>query len=104
MRRFLRWLRPARRGPQPRLVTTGAYRTAAYPPLRPWQVRGRHFTITRRGLDPAEVAAFLDRVAHDLDSLYARLAVSDDENRRIKDALRRWQSSQAPSMRDLARR
>lgn len=49
------------------------------------------------------MAAFLDRVADDLGGVYAELARSREETARIKDALRRWQSSQA-SMREMARR
>ncbi|WP_246017539.1 DivIVA domain-containing protein [Micromonospora pisi] len=90
--------------PQPRHSTGGEYRSASYLPMRPWQVRGRQFTIRRRGLDPDEVATFLDRVADDLASVHAELARSRDETARIKSALRHWQSSQAPSMRELARR
>ncbi|WP_326550766.1 DivIVA domain-containing protein [Micromonospora sp. NBC_01813] len=46
-------------------------RAGAYRPIRPWQVRSQRFrTVGRtahgRGLDPADVAAFLDRIAHDL--------------------------------------
>jgi len=104
VRTLLRWLRSARRGPRPRPVAAREYRSATYTPLQPWQVRGRRFTITRRGLDPDEVAAFLDRVAHDLDRLHSELAISNDENQRIKDALRRWQSRQASHAWDLTRR
>ncbi|MDG4763121.1 DivIVA domain-containing protein [Solwaraspora sp. WMMD406] len=76
-------------------------RPTAYRPIRPWQVRGRRFpTATRRGggLDPGEVAAFLERVAHDLGILYAELDRTYEQNDRIKDALRRWQSSQAAAV------
>ncbi|MDG4768204.1 DivIVA domain-containing protein [Solwaraspora sp. WMMD406] len=78
-------------------------RPAAYRPIRPWQVRSQHFrTASRRshgrGLDPADVAAFLDRVAHDLGILYAELDRTYEQNDRIKDALRRWQSSHAASV------
>ena len=71
--------------------------------LRPWQVRGRTFTTRRRGLDPVEVAAFLDRVAADLAAAQAEVVRGREETARIKDALREWQSRQAPTMRDLAR-
>ncbi|WP_327027428.1 DivIVA domain-containing protein [Micromonospora sp. NBC_01739] len=76
----------------------GYYRSAAYSPLRPWQVRGRQFRSTRRwrrGLDPEEVREFLDQVADDLASVYDALGVSRQEADRIKDALRCWQSEQA---------
>lgn len=82
----------------------GAYRSMSYLPLRPWQVRNHTFTTRRRGLDPVEVAAFLDRVAGDLAAVEAEVARSRAETARIKDALREWQSRQAPTMRDLARR
>ncbi|MEV0807218.1 DivIVA domain-containing protein [Micromonospora sp. NPDC050200] len=74
------------------------YRSAAYHPLRPWQVRERRFRPTplgRRGLDPQEVLEFLDRVAGDLAVVYDALAQSRRETDRVKDALRRWQSEQA---------
>ncbi|MDG4763611.1 DivIVA domain-containing protein [Solwaraspora sp. WMMD406] len=75
-------------------------RRTAYRPIRPWQIRAHRFpTATRRGggrgLDPGEVTAFLDRVAHDLGILYAELDRTIEQNDRIKDALRRWQTSQA---------
>jgi DivIVA domain-containing protein len=75
------------------------YRSASYTPLRPWHVRGRRFHTVgrfgRRGLDPDEVQEFLDRVATDLNTLYADLARSREETVRIKQALRQWQSRQA---------
>lgn len=75
-----------------------AYRSSAYPSLLPWQVRERRFKpvgLGRRGLDPDDVYAFLDRVAGDLAHVYAALADSRRETAVIKDALRRWQSDQA---------
>ncbi|MFC6018494.1 DivIVA domain-containing protein [Plantactinospora solaniradicis] len=99
LRRILTRSRKARRW----YAVVGGYRSASYRPIRPWQVRGRQFTVTWRGLDPDEVAAFLDRVGDDLGGVYAELARSREETARIKDALRRWQSSQA-SMREMARR
>ncbi|MCZ7426434.1 DivIVA domain-containing protein [Micromonospora sp. WMMA1949] len=98
-------IRPKRRSlTPPNSAPVGAYRSASYLPLRPWQVRGRCFATRRRGLDPAEVAAFLDRVAGDLAAAYAEVARSREETALIKSALREWQSRQAPSMRDLAGR
>ncbi|MFV2017432.1 DivIVA domain-containing protein [Micromonospora sp. LOL_023] len=75
-------------------------RAGAYRPIRPWQVRSQRFrTVGRtahgRGLDPADVAAFLDRIAHDLGIVYAELDRTWEQNDRIKDALRRWQTTQA---------
>ncbi|MFF5174772.1 DivIVA domain-containing protein [Micromonospora sp. NPDC000089] len=73
----------------------GNYRSSAYVPLLPWQLRERRFRLVRRGLDPAEVHAFLDRAAGDLDDAYRALRASRAEAARIRDALRRWQSEQA---------
>jgi DivIVA domain-containing protein len=96
------FLRRFRRGSRPRSLAVGsAYRSAAYAPLRPWQVRGRRFGSTRlgrRGLDPDEVHEFLDRVSDDLAAVYAELARSREETARIKEALRQWQSRQARVM------
>ncbi|MGX1617972.1 DivIVA domain-containing protein [Micromonospora chalcea] len=104
MRNLLRICPKRRSLTPPNSAPVGAYRSASYLPLRPWQVRGRRFATRRRGLDPAEVAAFLDRVAGDLAAAYAEVARSREETARIKSALREWQSQQAPSMRDLAGR
>jgi DivIVA domain-containing protein len=84
-----------------------AYRSASYVPLRPWQVRNRRFNLVRfgrAGVDEAEVTAYLERVADDLAALYAELAEVREQNYRIKDALRRWQSQQTPTAYDLAGR
>lgn len=79
------------------------YRSASCLPLRPWQVRERLFTLRgRHGVDAAEVHNFLGHVADDLEILYAELARSRDENWRIKEKLREWQSAQRPTMRELA--
>ncbi|MFI7573936.1 DivIVA domain-containing protein [Micromonospora sp. NPDC049497] len=94
MRVFFR--RPRRR--QRSVLGPTCYRSAAYHPLRPWQVRERRFRATslgHRGLDPGEVREFLDRVAGDLAVVYDALAQSRRETERVKDALRRWQSEQA---------
>jgi DivIVA protein. len=58
--------------------------------------------LGRRGVDPAEVAVFLDRVAGDLARAYAEVASLREQNERIKAALRDWQSRQAPTARELA--
>ena len=61
-------------------------------------MRERRFKLAglgRRGLEPDDVYAFLDRVAGDLAAVYAALAASRRETAVIKDALRRWQSDQA---------
>ncbi|WDZ86964.1 DivIVA domain-containing protein [Micromonospora cathayae] len=86
------------RPPRQRPARGGLYRSAVCAPLRPTQVRGRSFGTTgfgRRGLDPGEVTDFLDRVAGDLAGLYAALEQAREENARIKDALRQWQTRQA---------
>jgi len=100
--------------PRRRLGVVGGsrvYRSAAWrpvlagPPLWPWQVRSRRFSrvgLGRRGVDPAEVAVFLDRVAGDLARAYAEVASLREQNERIKAALRDWQSRQAPTARELA--
>ncbi|SCL19148.1 DivIVA domain-containing protein [Micromonospora inyonensis] len=86
------------RSPRQRPARGGLYRSASCAPLRPSQVRGRSFGTTRfgrRGLDPAEVDDFLHRVAGDLAGLYAALEQVREENHRIKEALRQWQTRQA---------
>ncbi|WBB54413.1 DivIVA domain-containing protein [Verrucosispora sp. WMMD573] len=75
--------------------TGTCYRAATYRPLRPWQVRDRRFRLGRRGYDPVEVVAFLDRVAGDLEAAYRQVAAADRESARVREALRRWQSEQA---------
>lgn len=104
MRKLIRALMLRQNSARRLYATVGKYRSATYARLRPWQVRQRQFATTWRGLHPAEVTAYLDRIADDLTGLYTELAYVREENQRIKDALRSWQSSQAPSMRDLARR
>ncbi|MCZ7374883.1 DivIVA domain-containing protein [Micromonospora sp. WMMC250] len=94
---------------RPTPVGDGAtYRSAAYTSLLPWQVRERRFAPTglgRRGLNPDDVYAFLDRVAGDMAAVYAALAESRRETARIKAGLRRWQTEQARARneRDQAR-
>ncbi|MGI5214637.1 DivIVA domain-containing protein [Plantactinospora sp. CA-290183] len=79
----------------------------AYRPLRPSQVRCWRFRrvgFGRRGVDPVEVADFLERVAADLARAYTDVASVREQNARIKDALRRWQSRQVPDAGELAGR
>ncbi|MGW4502857.1 DivIVA domain-containing protein [Micromonospora sp. NPDC004336] len=79
------------------------YRSSAYTSLLPWQVRERRFRsvgLGRRGLEPADVYDFLDRVAGEMATVYAALAASRRETAVIKDALRRWQSAQARARAD----
>ncbi len=64
-------------------------------PLRPWQIRERHFNVRRKGLDPVEIRSFLHRVADELSVAQTALVAVQEENVRIKNALRAWQSAQA---------
>ncbi len=86
------------RNQRPAQRSAATYRSTAYTSLLPWQVRERRFKpvgLGRRGLNPDDVYAFLDRVAGDLAAAHAALAASRRETAVIKDALRRWQSDQA---------
>ncbi|MFF5173954.1 DivIVA domain-containing protein [Micromonospora sp. NPDC000089] len=61
--------------------------------LLPQHVREATFGVRRwRGLDPAQVYAYLDRVADELDRLARDLATANTEGERIRVALRQWQS------------
>ncbi|MFR9775796.1 hypothetical protein ACL02O_07015 [Micromonospora sp. MS34] len=68
-------------------------------PLRPWQVRERCFNVRRHRLDPVEIRAFLHRVADELAVAQTALVAVQEENVRIKNALRAWQSGQSASHR-----
>ncbi|MFB9545174.1 DivIVA domain-containing protein [Micromonospora sagamiensis] len=74
-----------------------------HPPLTPDRIRDRRFTARRRGLDPDEIAAFLARVADELAVARTALTAVREENVRIKDALRSWQSAQIPTTREPGR-
>jgi DivIVA domain-containing protein len=70
--------------------------SGAYTSLLPWQVRERRFApvgLGRRGLDPDDVYAFLDRVAVDMAAVYAALAASRRETARITGELDRRQAT-----------
>ncbi|WJK41401.1 DivIVA domain-containing protein [Solwaraspora sp. WMMA2056] len=65
------------------------------PSISPGMVRDRAFgDRVRRGCDPTEVRSFLHLVADELTALRAELRSTQDENLRIKQALRDWQSEQ----------
>lgn len=64
-------------------------------PLRPGQIRDRCFPVRRRGLDPVEIRNFLHRVADELTRAQTALLAVQEENVRIKSALREWQSAQS---------
>ncbi|MFI1192916.1 DivIVA domain-containing protein [Micromonospora sp. NPDC020750] len=80
------------------------YRSAAYRPVCAGRVRERQFTLVHRGLDPDEVSAFLHRVAENLAALTPELDRTRDENARIKQTLRDWQSRFAPRPHPVAPR
>nr|WP_245675771.1 DivIVA domain-containing protein [Micromonospora halophytica] len=77
--------------PQPPAPTN----TMSAGPLRPWQVRDRCFNVRRHGLDPVEIRDFLHRVADELTVAQTALVAVQEENVRIKNALRAWQSAQS---------
>ncbi|SCG35560.1 DivIVA domain-containing protein [Micromonospora halophytica] len=93
-----RFRRAARRRPS-RPANAGWYRSGSCRPLTAGQIRERQFHQVRRGLDPAEVHAFLHRVAGELANTRRDLAMVTEENIRIKRALRSWQSRFAPGAR-----
>ncbi|MFG1660987.1 DivIVA domain-containing protein [Micromonospora chersina] len=68
-------------------------------PLRPWQIRERCFNVRRRGLDPVEIRTFLHQVADELTVAQTALKAVQEENIRIKNALRSWQSTQSANHR-----
>ncbi|SCE76937.1 DivIVA domain-containing protein [Micromonospora viridifaciens] len=97
MRNVLNLFRPAsKRASRP--PNGGWYRSESCRPLTVGQIRERQFRNVRRGLDPAEVHAFLHRVAGDLAAARRQLAVTQEENVRIKRALRSWQSRFSPGV------
>ncbi|WP_405108742.1 DivIVA domain-containing protein [Micromonospora sp. NBC_01405] len=86
------------RNQRPDHLDGATHRSSAYPSLLPWQVRERRFRPAgrgRRGLDPDDVYAFLDRVAADLAGAYAALGASRREAARLTYALCRREA--APS-------
>lgn len=94
MRNVLNLFRSRRRPDRP--PNGGLYRSESCRPLTAGQIRERQFRNVRRGLDPAEVHAFLHRVAGELADTRRELARTSEENIRIKRALRTWQSRFAP--------
>jgi DivIVA domain-containing protein len=63
--------------------------------LTPYEVRTREFAPQRRGVDPDQVREFLTDVADELAALYRQLSLLDQENERLKRALRDWQTMHA---------
>lgn len=58
-------------------------------------VRTRTFTSRWRGVDPDEVQGFLLRIADELEPLQREARLLQEENDRLKRALRDWQSMHA---------
>ncbi|MFY1652512.1 hypothetical protein ACN27J_16645 [Solwaraspora sp. WMMB762] len=85
------------RPPVPRVPNAAGhlYGRPVRPSISPGLVRDRSFgDRTRRGCDPVEVRAFLHLVADELTALRAELGSTREENARLKQALRDWQSQQ----------
>ena len=96
MRNVLNLFRSARRSRPGRLPNQGWYRSESCRPLSVGQIRERKFRTVRHGLDPAEVHAFLYRVAGDLALARRDASRYAEENTRIKAALKSWQSRFTP--------
>ncbi|QKW12495.1 DivIVA domain-containing protein [Verrucosispora sp. NA02020] len=62
--------------------------------LQSHHVRAVDFGRRWRGLDPAQVYDYLDRVADELDRLQRQLVTANTEAERVRQALRQWQSRQ----------
>lgn len=99
MRNVLNLFRKDRTRRPGRSPNGGWYRSESCRPLTAGQVRDRRFRSVRRGLDPAEVHAFLHRVAGELAAARRDLVTVTEENARIKRALRSWQARFAPGVR-----
>jgi DivIVA domain-containing protein len=70
--------------------------TVVYPRLTAERVRSAWFRRSwRRGVDAAEVQAFLDRVAEELDLLARDLAAERAVSARLNGALRDWRTRNA---------
>lgn len=59
------------------------------------EVLRREFDVRRRGVDPDQVRLFQVRVADELAALHREAWLLRQENDRLKDALRDWQSRHA---------
>ncbi|MET7666775.1 DivIVA domain-containing protein [Micromonospora luteifusca] len=60
--------------------------------LHPHHARAADFDTRWRGLDPAQVHDYLNRVADELERLHRELTTANTEAERIRQALRQWQS------------
>ncbi len=94
IRRLTHRPKPSQRGPVLRHHKP-APPTHPRQPLRPGQIRDRCFPVRRRGLDPVEIRDFLHRVADELTTTQTALVAVQEENVRIKNALREWQTAQS---------
>lgn len=74
------------------------------PRLNPVEIRAqaRAFTRVRSGVDPQEVADYLAYLAHSVAALNAELDRTRDQNERLHNALRAWQTEQARRHVELA--
>lgn len=70
--------------------------------INPAAVRGRQFPAQRRGVNAAEVRAFLSEVADELAALQRELIIVHQENERLKRALRDWQTRHSRRCHDSA--
>lgn len=60
--------------------------------LTPHEVRTREFAVRRRGVDPDQVREFQLRLADELADLRQEVVMVNQENDRLKRALRDWQA------------
>ncbi|MEU3456449.1 hypothetical protein ABZ671_23045 [Micromonospora sp. NPDC006766] len=73
-------------------------RNALAGPLTPGRIRELPLPRTplgRRGYRPGDVDALLHRLAYEVGERSRRLDLVQEENRRLKHALRTWQTRQA---------
>ncbi|MFI7437670.1 DivIVA domain-containing protein [Micromonospora haikouensis] len=73
-------------------------RPSAYASMQPWQVRTQRFRAARfgrRGLDPGEVRAFLDRLATELTAQHEALRAARLEVARLGGEVRRLRAERA---------
>ncbi|OON29566.1 MULTISPECIES: DivIVA domain-containing protein [unclassified Micromonospora] len=73
-------------------------RPSTYVSMQPWQVRTQRFRAARfgrRGLDPGEVRAFLDRLATELTAQHEALRAARLEAARLGGEVRRLRAERA---------
>ncbi|GIJ77042.1 DivIVA domain-containing protein [Micromonospora phaseoli] len=69
----------------------------------PQQIRAATFDTRWRGLDPAQVHDYLNRLADELERLHRELTTANTEAERTLQALRQWQSRQTANRRYSSR-